>query len=515
MVCSGCGAANPAGAPRCQRCGQALVPASTADAAVRPAPAGAPLASGVDGAPRAALVFRNGPWAGKQWELASVGPLTIGRSPENDLVLDHPSVSRYHARLYEQRGCWHAEDLGSRNGTYVNSVAVSTEPCALHHGDLLRLGEIEALFQASEARRPGHDVGARTDALVLADGQELPLAGEHIEIGRSPSSDIVLEDITISRTHARLEHLPQGWLLSDLGSSNGTRVNGQRVTAPVLLRDHDAIAFGRLVVTYRARASTSRSSGQTWLVQRQAEGFVIEGGRRPTDLLERRPLGTPLIQLEEVHKSYRTRAGPQHVLRGVSLTIRAGEFVAIVGPSGCGKSTLLNVITGIDRPDAGRVTVAGQDVLRMGTDALARWRGRQIGIVFQFFQLLPTLTVLENVMLPMAFCNTYRGRREVRALECLRLVGMEQVARRLPSALSGGQQQRVAIARALANDPPILVGDEPTGNLDSKASQQMFELFARLVAAGKTMLMVTHDPEIANSIPRKIEMLDGQIVAMS
>jgi putative ABC transport system ATP-binding protein len=159
------------------------------------------------------------------------------------------------------------------------------------------------------------------------------------------------------------------------------------------------------------------------------------------------------------------------------------------------------------------VTIGGQDVLRMGTDALARWRGRHIGIVFQFFQLLPTLTVLENVMLPMAFCNTYRGQREARALECLRLVGMEHVARRLPGALSGGQQQRVAIARALANDPPILVGDEPTGNLDSRTSQQMFELFTQLVAAGKTMVMVTHDPAIANSIPRRIEMLDGQIVA--
>jgi putative ABC transport system ATP-binding protein len=223
--------------------------------------------------------------------------------------------------------------------------------------------------------------------------------------------------------------------------------------------------------------------------------------------------GPPLITLGNVVKSYDTSAGPITVLKGVSLSVQPGEFVAIVGPSGCGKSTLLNVITGIDRPDGGQVYIGGEDILRMGTDRLARWRGLNVGIVFQFFQLLPTLTVAENVMLPMAFCNKYRGgQRRARALECLRLVGMDHVADRLPSALSGGQQQRVAIARALSNDPAVLVGDEPTGNLDSKTSQAMFELFGQLVTSGKTMLMVTHDPVLARSVPRRIEMLDGAIV---
>jgi putative ABC transport system ATP-binding protein len=472
-----------------------------------------------DPAPPAALVFRNGPWAGRRWELRREGIVAIGRSPESHLVLDDRSVSWRHARLREQHGQWYVEDLGSTNGTRVNNEPVVGGPRALRDGDVLRLGEIELVFQVARGApfgpTPVVAAAEPSAALVLADGQALALAGDRLEIGRAPSSDIVLDDITISRTHARLERLPQGWLLIDLGSSNGTWVNGQRLTAPALLRDGDAIAFGRLVVTFRAGGAASPPAGQTLLVRRQADRFLVEGGRRPADLLAPRPVGPPLIVVQNVSKSYRTSAGLQQVLRGVSLTVHSGEFVAIVGPSGCGKSTLLNVLTGIDRPDGGQVTIGGQDVLRMGTDALARWRGRTIGIVFQFFQLLPTLTVLENVMLPMAFCNTYRGQREARALECLRLVGMEHVARRLPSALSGGQQQRVAIARALANDPPILVGDEPTGNLDSRTSQQMFELFTQLVAAGKTMVMVTHDPAIANSIPRRIEMLDGQIVAAS
>ncbi|HLI26083.1 MAG TPA: FHA domain-containing protein [Chloroflexota bacterium] len=509
MVCSGCRAVNAPTATHCYHCGQPLGAPARAGAAVHTAWSGA----------LAALAFRNGPWAGRRWELQANGALTIGRSPENHLVLDHPSVSRHHARLQQQDGRWRVEDLGSRNGTWVNGEAVSGGARVLRPGDVVRLGEIEAVFQLASSgadhQRAAVAAAAPADALVLGDGQVLPLAGERIEIGRSPSSDIVLDDITISRTHARLERLPQGWLLLDLGSSNGTWVNGQRLTGPALLRDGDTIAFGRLRVTFRAGQGTTPPAGQTLHVRPQADRYLVEGARRPADLLALRPLGPPLIVLQQVFKSYRTSAGPQQVLRGVSLTVHAGEFVAIVGPSGCGKSTLLNVITGIDRPDRGQVTVAGHDILRMGTDALARWRGRHIGIVFQFFQLLPTLTVLENVMLPMAFCNTYRGQREARALECLRLVGMEAVARRLPSALSGGQQQRVAIARALANDPPILVGDEPTGNLDSRTSQEMFELFTQLVAAGKTMVMVTHDPEIAHSIPRRVEMLDGQIVAAS
>jgi putative ABC transport system ATP-binding protein len=225
-----------------------------------------------------------------------------------------------------------------------------------------------------------------------------------------------------------------------------------------------------------------------------------------------RPAG-PVVQLHKVVKTYQTSAGTQAVLRGVSLVVQPGEFLAIVGPSGGGKSTLLNIVAGLDRPDSGEVIVAGQDLRTLPGDALVGWRGRTIGIVFQFFQLLPTLTVAENVMLPMAFGNTYKGRlRRARTLELLGRVGMAHMADRLPNALSGGEQQRVAIARALANDPALVVADEPTGNLDTRTGEQVFELFAGLARGGTTVVMVTHDPALAERASRQIELRDGSIV---
>jgi putative ABC transport system ATP-binding protein len=171
------------------------------------------------------------------------------------------------------------------------------------------------------------------------------------------------------------------------------------------------------------------------------------------------------------------------------------------------------MLTGIDQPDSGKIVIHGRDIGGMSEDDLARWRGRNIGLIFQFFQLLPTLNAIENVMLPMDFCKTYTGgKRRARAMECLELVGMDKFANRLPSALSGGQQQRVAIARALANDPPIIIGDEPTGNLDSATAQQVFSLLRRMAEEGKTVIIVTHDPLLARSTPRKVEILDGRIV---
>jgi len=339
------------------------------------------------------------------------------------------------------------------------------------------------------------------------------LRARNLALGGNMDNAIVLDDLTISRQHARLQRLPQGWLLTDLDSSNGTMVNQEPLTGPVFVRSGDAILLGRVALTFHEGGKSAPGEARTMVVRREGKELVVDSQPRMPSLVAQPREGPPLITMQSVLKTYVTPAGPLTVLKGISLSLQPGEFVAIVGPSGCGKSTLLNVITGIDRPDSGQVTIHGQDVLRLGTDTLARWRGRNVGIVFQFFQLLPTLTVAENVMLPMAFCNTYRGRaRRARAMEVLQLVGMEHVADRLPSALSGGQQQRIAIARALANDPPLMVGDEPTGNLESQTSQQMFELFAGLVAAGKTMLMVTHDPVLARSVPRRIEMLDGAIV---
>ncbi|MHB0877047.1 MAG: ABC transporter ATP-binding protein, partial [Anaerolineae bacterium] len=193
--------------------------------------------------------------------------------------------------------------------------------------------------------------------------------------------------------------------------------------------------------------------------------------------------------------------------------IDGGEFVAVIGKSGSGKSTLINMLTGIDRPTSGEVLVGDTAVHELTEDQMAVWRGRNLGIVFQFFQLLPTLTIAENVMLPMDFCGLYSPReRWQRAMGLLDQVDMVDQADKLPSAVSGGQQQRVAIARALANDPPILVADEPTGNLDSRTAQSVFDLFAGLVARGKTIVMVTHDRDMAKRVSRTIIIADGEIV---
>jgi len=219
-----------------------------------------------------------------------------------------------------------------------------------------------------------------------------------------------------------------------------------------------------------------------------------------------------LIELRDVVKTYKTGAGSITVLKEITLQVYPGESVSVVGPSGSGKSTLMNMITGIDRPTTGQVLVGGEAVHRLSENGLARWRGRHIGVVFQFFQLLPALTVLENLMLPMDFCHTYRGReREQRAMSLLEQVGIAGQARKLPSALSGGEQQRAAIARAMANDPPLLVADEPTGNLDTATSAQVFALFEALVAQGKTLVLVTHDRNLSARTSRTIHLLDGCI----
>jgi putative ABC transport system ATP-binding protein len=219
-----------------------------------------------------------------------------------------------------------------------------------------------------------------------------------------------------------------------------------------------------------------------------------------------------LIDLRDVFKSYETGAGDVPVLKDVDLRVNEGEFVGVVGPSGSGKSTLLNMITGIDRPTSGEVFVAGQAVHKMSENQLARWRGKNVGVIFQFFQLLPTLTILENVMLPMDFCNVYKRReRKKKAMQLLEMVGIADQAHKLPSALSGGQQQRAAIARALANDPPVIVGDEPTGNLDTHTADEVFKLFERLVKQGKTLMIVTHDKGLSERMGRVIHLLDGRI----
>jgi putative ABC transport system ATP-binding protein len=218
------------------------------------------------------------------------------------------------------------------------------------------------------------------------------------------------------------------------------------------------------------------------------------------------------VELEAVRKVYVTGAGEFEALKGVDLQVAAGEFVAVVGKSGSGKSTLINMITGIDRPTDGKVWVAGTPVHTLTENQIAVWRGRTVGVVFQFFQLLPTLTALENVMLPMDFCNVYDpAERPERALRLLGLVGVRDQAGKLPANLSGGQQQRVAIARSLANDPPLLVADEPTGNLDSRTAGAVIDLFKELAHGGKTILMVTHDKDLVHRSSRIVTVAEGQI----
>ena len=222
-----------------------------------------------------------------------------------------------------------------------------------------------------------------------------------------------------------------------------------------------------------------------------------------------------IIRLDSATKSFGGRGGQLFpALRGVSLQVASGDFIAVLGKSGSGKSTLLNLIAGIDRPTSGQVHAADADLNGLGENKMALWRGRNIGIVFQFFQLLPTLTVEENILLAMDFVGKIPARsRRARARELLALVGLSDQASKLPSALSGGQQQRAAIARALANDPPIVLADEPTGNLDSETAGAVAELFHGLIAQRKTLLIVTHDDKLASRAHRVIRLKDGLIVA--
>ncbi|MFN8434393.1 MAG: ATP-binding cassette domain-containing protein [Anaerolineales bacterium] len=221
----------------------------------------------------------------------------------------------------------------------------------------------------------------------------------------------------------------------------------------------------------------------------------------------------PIIDIRSVNKFYKTAVGDYHALSNVDLQIQAGEFVSIIGKSGSGKTTLLNMITGIDRPSNGEVWVNGTGVHTLNENKMARWRGKNLGVVFQFFQLLPMISVIENIMLPMDFCRMYSpAERRKRAIDLLELVELADHAHKLPTALSGGQQQRVAIARALANDPPVIIADEPTGNLDSRTAESVFVLFNDLVAKGKTIIIVTHDSAMAKRTHRTALIADGEIV---
>jgi putative ABC transport system ATP-binding protein len=237
-------------------------------------------------------------------------------------------------------------------------------------------------------------------------------------------------------------------------------------------------------------------------------GPAVIAGQEPTD--------RPLIEVEHLGRVIETRRRRTVILDNLSFAVPRGALFAINGPSGSGKSTLLNLLTGIDRPTSGRISFAGAQLRARTENELARWRGRNVGIIFQFFQLIPTLTALENVQLALELgsgADLHRGAWRQRALDCLDAVELDGLGHRLPSELSGGQQQRVAIARALANDPPVLVADEPTGNLDSGTAHAVFATLAGLTDQGKTVIYVTHDADLAARAPNRIDLLDGRIVA--
>jgi putative ABC transport system ATP-binding protein len=238
----------------------------------------------------------------------------------------------------------------------------------------------------------------------------------------------------------------------------------------------------------------------------------IQVENRPEETRQHRENREVLVRLKEIYKSYKAGDKAVQVLKGINLEVQAGEFVAVVGASGNGKSTLLNMITGIDNPDSGEVIINGRPIHKLSEDDLAAWRSTQVGIVFQFFQLLPSLSLLQNLILPMEFAGrgTSKERRQ-RAEHLLGKVGLANEINKLPSQISGGQQQRAAIARALANDPPLLVADEPTGNLDGRTAQDIFSLFIQLVEQGKTLIIVTHNEDLACQVPRRVEVMNGII----
>jgi len=331
--------------------------------------------------------------------------------------------------------------------------------------------------------------------------------GATVSLGRGNYNDIVLIDVKTSRRHANISWQEGVFTITDLDSSNGTFVNEIQITTPAPLQSGDQIKLGDTIFTFTPGASLDE-----FMETRMIEPSALDVIEETAEVQEWRAEAEAIIRLDNLVKDYESPAGMVHVLKDLNLRIQPGEFVGLRGPSGCGKSTLLNMLTGIDRPTSGNVFVAGQSLGKLDENQMARWRGKNIGVIFQFFQLLPTLSIIENVMLPMAFCRMWRPReRSKRAMMLLEQVELADQAYKLPSKLSGGQQQRAAIARALANDPPLVVGDEPTGNLDTKTADLVFALFENLVAQGKTFFMVTHDIGLATRIPRVIEMLDGEL----
>jgi len=434
--------------------------------------------------------------------------LTIGRATGNNIVLVDQRASRSHCVILSQPEGYSVVDKGSANGTFVNGEKVA-QSHKLNDGDKILIGATEFRFEFL-APVLETTLAIQVTHRIIWDSQGQKIAREIGEkglvFGRNADNDIVLNDLSVSRVHSKITPEAGGFTITDLGSTNGTFLNSQRITEPQVLSNGDKLLIGHIEFLYEALTQEP----STLVLPPMGEVIQIPSAEAPKSIEVSGPV---VVDLREVIKEYQTPGGSVRILKGINLQVHAGEFVGIRGPSGSGKSTLLNMVTGIDRPTSGEVIVANQQITKLNENKIARWRGKHIGVIFQFFQLLPTLTIKENVMLPMDFCRMWRPReRTERAMELLATVGLADHANKLPSALSGGQQQRAAIARALANNPPVIVADEPTGNLDSKTAEQMFNLFQELVEQGTTFLMVTHDVDLAKRFPRVIEVLDGELI---
>jgi putative ABC transport system ATP-binding protein len=440
-------------------------------------------------------------------QLLDRNELTIGRAPESNIFLKDQRASRYHCVILTKPEGYLVMDLDSANGTYVNGERVH-ESHELHIGDKLVIGQVEFRIELIPQEPTRISSAIVTHRIVWEQqGQKIARAigSEGLTFGRNSENDIVLKDLAVSRAHSKIVPQADGFALVDLDSTNGTFLNNQRVTDAHLLSNGDRLRIGHIEFRFETlvqEPTTIRLPEEEAVIE-----FPVPEAPKPIEVR-----GPVVVDIKEVIKDYDTPGGTVRILKGINLQVHAGEFVGIRGPSGSGKSTLLNMVTGIDRATSGEVIVSGQSITKLNENKMARWRGEHIGVIFQFFQLLPTLTIIENVMLPMDFCRKWKPRERIeRAMELLRKVELTEHANKLPSALSGGQQQRAAIARALSNDPPVIVADEPTGNLDSKTADRIFSLFEELVAQGTTFLMVTHDIELAKRFPRVIEVLDGEL----
>lgn len=451
----------------------------------------------------------------KKEQLLDRNELTIGRAAESNIVLKDQRASRYHCVVLTKPEGYLVMDMDSVNGTYVNGEKVH-QIHELHDGDCLLVGQVEFRFElihpepieitppepyeVSSALLSHRIVWAQQDQKIAR-----AIGNEGLTFGRNSENDIVLKDLAVSRMHCKITPQADGFAIVDLDSTNGTFVNRQRLTEPHILANGDRLRIGHIEFLYETLA-------QEPITMRLPEAELVIEYPVPATPKPIEVSGPIVVDIKDVIKDYDTPGGTIRILKGINLQVHAGEFVGIRGPSGSGKSTLLNMVTGIDRATSGEVIVSGQSITKLNENKMARWRGERIGVIFQFFQLLPTLTIIENVMLPMDFCRKWKPKERIdRAMELLGKVELTEHAHKLPSALSGGQQQRAAIARALANDPPVIVADEPTGNLDSKTADRIFSLFEELVAQGTTFLMVTHDVDLAKRFPRVIEVLDGEL----